>query len=67
IFFKYLPFGVELLKYADDILAYIGGNTFGNIPQEIVDAVQRRCVDNKMRLNVGKCKMIFINPPRVLG
>ncbi|RNA16087.1 RNA-directed DNA polymerase from mobile element jockey-like [Brachionus plicatilis] len=42
-------------------------NTFGNIPQEIVDAVQRWCVDNKMRLNVGKCKMIFINSPRVLG
>ncbi|RNA35392.1 RNA-directed DNA polymerase from mobile element jockey-like, partial [Brachionus plicatilis] len=45
----------------------IVGNTFGNIPQEIVDAVQRWCVDNKMRLNVGKCKVIFINPPRVLG
>ncbi|RNA22308.1 reverse [Brachionus plicatilis] len=46
---------------------FLTGNTFGNIPQEIVDAVQRWCVDNKMRLNVGKCKMIFINPPRVLG
>ncbi|RMZ97789.1 hypothetical protein BpHYR1_031563, partial [Brachionus plicatilis] len=49
------------------LTAYIVGNTFGNIPQEIVDALQRWCVDNKMRLNVGKCKMIFINPPRVLG
>ncbi|RNA28048.1 RNA-directed DNA polymerase from mobile element jockey-like [Brachionus plicatilis] len=35
--------------------------------QFVVDAVQRWCVDNKMRLNVGKCKVIFIKHPRGLG
>ena len=59
---EYLPSGVELVKYADDILAYIVGYLTVGLPQDIVDAVQRWCVDNRMHLNVGKCKVICINP-----
>ena len=59
----YLPDGVELLKYADDILAYIIGSQTTNLPQDIVNAVQSWCTDNKMRLNDAKCKVMIINPP----
>jgi hypothetical protein len=58
----YLPIGVDLLNYAGDILAYIIGNTATNLAQNVVDAVQRWCDDNMMRLNVAKCKVIVINP-----
>ena len=38
----YMPEEVELEKYADDILNYIIGKaTSTNLPQEVVDAVQR--------------------------
>ena len=56
---KYLPDGASLEKYADDILNYIiGKSTSTNLPQEVVDAVQRWCLDNKMRLNTDKCKVL---------
>ena len=38
---EYLPPGAELLKYADDILANIIGKTTADLPQAIVNAVQR--------------------------
>ena len=58
---KYLPATCSLKKYADDILAYlIGKHDNNNLPQEIADGVDRWCQANKMRLNEGKCKVIFI-------
>ena len=55
-----MPPGVSIEKYADDILNYIIGKaTSTTLPQEVVDAVQRWCVDNKMRLNTGKCKVLY--------
>jgi hypothetical protein len=59
----YLPPGVDLLKYADDILAYIIGEYSANLPQLIVDGIQRWCADNKMRLNTSKCKIISFHTP----
>ncbi len=56
---EYLPNGVNLEKYADDIICYIlGRKTNGTLPQSVVNAVQRWCEDNHMRLNVNKCKII---------
>ena len=58
----YMPEGVEMEKYADDILNYIIGKaTSTNLPQEVVDAVQRWCIVNKMRLNTTKCKVMHIH------
>ena len=38
---KYMPAGVDIKKYADDILNYIiGNNISADLPQQIVDAVQ---------------------------
>ena len=56
-----MPAGVTIEKYADDIIAYIMGKTTNsNLPQEVVDAVQRWCVVNKMRLNTDKCKVLHV-------
>jgi hypothetical protein len=56
---EYLPDGVEIEKYADDILNYIIGNNVNtNLPQLVVDGIQRWCKDNKMRLNSDKCKVM---------
>ncbi len=55
---NYIRSGVNLLKYADDILAYLLGNFDINLPQVIVDGVQSWCVINKMRLNTTKCKLL---------
>jgi hypothetical protein len=60
---KFLPEGVELEKYADDILAYLiysKGSDPGNLPQLIADAVERWCTVNRMRLNPGKCKAMVL-------
>ena len=47
-----LPPNTNLQKYADDILAYIIGRTIPDgLLQEIVDAISRWCIKNKMRLN----------------
>jgi len=59
---KYLSEGVELEKSADDILSYIIGNYSPDLPQKIVDGVNRWCIDNKMRLNTTKCKVLSIRP-----
>jgi hypothetical protein len=57
---NYIPNGANLLKYADDILAYLLGKLVNtNIPQDIVDGVQAWCVANKMRLNM-QCKLLSI-------
>ena len=58
---KFIPAGVPIEKYADDILSYLLGRlSTGSLPQEIVDGVQRWCVANRMRLNTSKCKVLFI-------
>ena len=50
-----------LLKYADDILCYISGKDAASpLPQAIVDAVDRWCIDNKMHLNTNKCKLLAL-------
>jgi hypothetical protein len=57
----YLPAGANTEKYADDIISYVIGESSATLlPQQIVDAVQRWCTVNKMRLNVDKCKVINI-------
>jgi hypothetical protein len=58
----YIPEGVTISKYADDILNYIIGNqdelATSKLPQEIAEGVAKWCKVNKMRLNVSKCKVI---------
>ena len=49
----YLPEGINVEKYADDIICYIIGRAT-KTDQQVVDAVQRWCRDNQMRLNAGK-------------
>ncbi len=56
----YIPSGIHLLKYADDILAYLLGDFEANLPQAVVDGVQALCVANRMRLNTTKCKLLTI-------
>ena len=57
----YLPKGFDLLKYADDILAYITGKAiYTDLPQQIVDGVNKWCAENGMRLNTSKCKVMQI-------
>ena len=61
----YMPNGVNLLKFADDILAYILGDFNIDLPQSIIDSAQAWCTANKMRLNTTKCKLLFfglVNP-----
>ena len=59
---KYMPAGVDIKKYADDILNYIIGHTISaDLPQQVADAVQRWCADNKMRLNISKCKVMVLS------
>jgi hypothetical protein len=52
----------EFILYADDILACILGDEVPNLPQMVVDGLQKWCDDNKMRLNVRKCKIVRIGP-----
>ena len=56
----YLPTGVQHLKYADDILAFIRGDEVIGLPQAVIDGLQHWCEENKMRLNVAKCKIVRI-------
>ena len=52
----------NLQKYADVIPAYIIGRTIPDgLPQEIVDAISRWCIKNKMRLNTDNCKMMVLS------
>ena len=56
-----LPAGIELLKYADDILAYILGHLiYTDLPQKIADAVDTWLTKNEMKLNTTKCKVIIV-------
>ena len=57
----YLPQEAELEKYADDILSYLIGKFNCSLPQKIANGVSKWCDDNKMRLNVKKCKIITSN------
>jgi len=62
---EFIPAGVEIEKYADDILAYItfkSASDLGTIPQQIADGVEKWCAINKMRLNPSKCKVLLVNP-----
>jgi hypothetical protein len=58
---KFIPVGVELEKYADDILCYILGKLHRTLPQEVIDGVTKWCEVNRMRLNIKKCKVMTIN------
>jgi hypothetical protein len=50
-------------KYADDIISYIiGKDVRSRLPQDTVDAVQRWCDDNMMKLNASKCEMMYFPP-----
>lgn len=49
------------MKFADDILAYVLGNCDVGLPQAIAKGVEDWCTVNKMRLNEGKCKVLYIN------
>ena len=61
----YLPKGVSIEKYADDIICYILGRaTSTQLPQEVVNAVQRWCHENLMRLNADKCKILHFPAKR---
>ena len=61
---SYVSDEAELEKYADDILNYtIGRPDNSQLSQNIVDGVQRLCLDNKMRFNTSKCKVLFIPSP----
>ena len=67
----FIPSAAHLLKYADDILAYLLGRPDPSLPQAIVDGVQAWCIINKMRLNT-KCKLLAIScstllPPPTLN
>jgi hypothetical protein len=31
------------------------------LPQKIIDGVQRWCIENKMRLNISKCKVMVVS------
>ena len=60
---KYLPKGVRFEKYADDIIAYIIGQLLKtDLPKQVVEAVEKWCADNCMRLNVSKCKVMHSKP-----
>ena len=60
---SYIPAETELQKYADDILNYVIGDSNPHLPQKIADGVNNWCIDNKMRLNTKKCKVMSINCP----
>ena len=60
---EYLPKNVCHKKYADDIRANIVESCSPNLPQAVVDGIQRLCCENKMRLNAAKCKVIRLRPP----
>jgi hypothetical protein len=55
----YIPVGVNVLKYADDILAYItGSGVSGTLPDGVAKGVSEWCEVNGMRLNTSKCKVM---------
>ena len=68
----YLPEGVRFEKYADDIIACIIGSAIhSDLPQRVANAVEKWCVDNHMRLNVSKSKVMHFRtcaatPPPVI-
>ena len=57
---EYLPPECKIMKYADDILAYLLGRYCAQLPQKIAEGVERWCKINKMRLNEDKCKILHI-------
>ena len=59
---NYIPDRCTLEKYADDILTYIIGEHDPELPQTIVNAVNQWCIDNQMKLNTAKCKVITFTP-----
>jgi hypothetical protein len=60
---NYIPAGVNIEKYADDIIAYIiGAHASSELPQLVAEAIEKWCTDNRMRLNVDKCKVMHSKP-----
>ena len=58
----YISDNVVLEKYADDILTYLIGDHDPKLQQEIAHGIDQWCADNKMRLNIAKCKVISYTP-----
>ena len=58
-----IPAGIELLKYADDILVYCSSQKWNSpLVQAAADGILRWCADNKMKLNIGKCQeLVMLN------
>ena len=54
---NYLPPRDETEKYAYDIISYIIGTTT-ELPQQITYEIQLWCLENRMRLNSEKCKVM---------
>jgi len=62
---KYMPEGIGFEKYADDIIAYIIGKLLKtDLPKQVVEAVEKWCADNRMRLNGTKCKVMHSKPSK---
>ena len=62
--------GIELEKYADDILAYIIGDSeriHSSIPQQTIEAINSWCTVNGMRLNTSKCKVMTIGNGTIIN
>ena len=72
---QHVPNGVELIKYADDLLAYISSKTWQcDLIQGAAKGIENWCRLNKMKLNSKKClEMIMPNghpdpcPPTTLA
>ena len=65
-----IPEGIELEKYADDILAYIIGDSehiHSSIPQQTIEAINSWCTVNGMRLNTTKCKVMTIGNGTIIN
>ena len=57
-----IPTAIIIQKYADEILTYILNSTEAHctLPQEIVNAIEKWSINNKMRLNFNKSKVMSL-------
>jgi pterin-4a-carbinolamine dehydratase len=62
---EHIPVGVELLKYADDILIYCmqavkDAEKLDRLTQQAADGILKWCETNRMRLNKNKCQELIV-------
>jgi hypothetical protein len=56
-----IPLGIELIKYADDILIYCLSRSWNStLVQSAADGILNWCNANKMKLNAKKCQEIIM-------